>query len=254
MALDPLQLAEEFTLHLPPRPGYLRIERDDWILTTGQSGASVTRIRLAPESVAQAVTEIRGLLAGADVDRIAWWCGTRSTPADLPERLTALGLVPDEFVPVLASLVLERPPAGEPSADVRRIETFEDFRVGQEIDWEGWGFDERVREQRRASLERVWASTKEQGAVYYLASLDGKPVGSARAFFVDGAVLLMGSATLPSVRGRGVYVSLVHARWQEAVAHGTPSLVVQAGPLSCPILERLGFERLGEISLLVDRL
>ena len=56
-------------------------------------------------------------------------------------------------------------------------------------------------------------------------------------------MLLLGGASLPRVRGRGVYFSLVHARWRDAVARGTPRLVVQAGPMSRPILERLGFEQ-----------
>jgi predicted GNAT family acetyltransferase len=88
----------------------------------------------------------------------------------------------------------------------------------------------------------------------YLAYLDGEPVAFARALFGESGVALLGGGTLPHARGRGAYVSLVHARWQDAVARGTPSLVVQAGTMSRPILERLGFEPLGEIRLLVDRL
>ena len=64
----------------------------------------------------------------------------------------------------------------------------------------------------------------------------------------------MGGATLPAARGRGVYTSLVHARWDEAVERGVPRLVVSAGPMSAPILERLGFLRLGGVRLLRDRL
>jgi hypothetical protein len=55
-------------------------------------------------------------------------------------------------------------------------------------------------------------------------------------------------------RGRGVYSSVVHARWQETVERGVPRMVVSAGPMSAPILERLGFRRLGQVRLLRDRL
>lgn len=251
---SPLELAEDFTLYLPRRPGFLREVRDEWVLTTGLSGASVVRIRLGDHDVDEAVDEIRNRVAGEDVDRIAWWCGSRTTPRDLPERLEALGFVPDEFAPTLGSLVLDHEPLGEPTAEVRRVESFEDYRIAMEIDLTGWGFDETVRERRRARYEENWATSQQQGAVHYLGYLDGRAVGQARAFFLDGAVLLLGGATLPEVRGRGVYVSLVHERWRDAVARGTPALVVQAGPLSRPILERLGFQLLGEIRLLVDRL
>ena len=63
----------------------------------------------------------------------------------------------------------------------------------------------------------------------------------------------MGGAVLPDARGRGVYTSLVHARWDEAVERGTPRLVVGAGSMSAPILLKLGFEEIGAIRLLVDR-
>ena len=44
-------------------------------------------------------------------------------------------------------------------------------------------------------------------------------------------------------RGRGAYRAVVRARWDAAVARGTPALAVGAGPMSRPILERLGFEQ-----------
>ncbi len=64
----------------------------------------------------------------------------------------------------------------------------------------------------------------------------------------------MGGAVLPDARGHGVYRALVRARWEHAVARGTPLLVVQAGHMSRPVLERLGFERHGELHLYIDRL
>jgi hypothetical protein len=35
----------------------------------------------------------------------------------------------------------------------------------------------------------------------------------------------------------------VRARWDEAARRGTPALAVGAGPMSQPILERLGFRQ-----------
>jgi hypothetical protein len=51
-----------------------------------------------------------------------------------------------------------------------------------------------------------------------------------------------------------MYRALVRARWDHAVARGTPLLVVQAGPMSAPVLDGLGFERHGQIRLFADRL
>jgi hypothetical protein len=45
----------------------------------------------------------------------------------------------------------------------------------------------------------------------------------------------------------------VRARWDDAVARGTPALVTQANPeTSYPILRRLGFEEVCEITRLED--
>ena len=53
-------------------------------------------------------------------------------------------------------------------------------------------------------------------------------------------------------RGRGAYRALVRARWDDAVAAGTPVLITQAGRMSLPILERLGFRAVCEIQVLLD--
>ena len=84
--------------------------------------------------------------------------------------------------------------------------------------------------------------------------MDGEPAGFARAVFTPAAAILMGGSTLPWARGRGVYTSLVHARWRDTVERGVPRIVVSAGPMSAPILERLGFEPIGTVRLLRDRL
>lgn len=55
---------------------------------------------------------------------------------------------------------------------------------------------------------------------------------------------LWGGLTAPAWRGRGLYSALVAARAHEARRRGRRWLAVDCGPLSLPILERLGFERL----------
>ncbi|HEV2590910.1 MAG TPA: hypothetical protein VGU02_03355 [Gaiellaceae bacterium] len=129
MSPTPLELAEDFTLYLPPRKGYLREVTDEYVLTTGNMYATVTRIRLGPRDLERAVNDVRGRLACKDIETITWWCGENATPRDLPERLLALGLTPDE--------------------------------------------------------PQLWEIAQEQGAVHYLAYLDGEPVAQARAFFLD---------------------------------------------------------------------
>jgi predicted GNAT superfamily acetyltransferase len=54
-------------------------------------------------------------------------------------------------------------------------------------------------------------------------------------------------------RGRGAYRALVRARWDDAVARGTPALVTEALPdTSYPILKRVGFVDVCTIRRLED--
>ena len=64
-----------------------------------------------------------------------------------------------------------------------------------------------------------------------------------RAIYTVAGGYLMGGSTATWARGRGACRAVVRARWDEAVRRGTPALAVGAGPMSQPILERLGFEQ-----------
>jgi len=78
-------------------------------------------------------------------------------------------------------------------------------------------------------------------------------LGVRAEHFAAAGAALTGGAVAPWARGRGAYRALVAARWDDAVARGTPVLVTQAGPMSRPILGRLGFREVCEIRILVDR-
>jgi GNAT superfamily N-acetyltransferase len=86
----------------------------------------------------------------------------------------------------------------------------------------------------------------------FVALIDGRVVGSGAAMPADAGVNLFGGAVLPDARGRGVYRALTVARWQLAVELGTPALTIQAGRMSKPIAERLGFVQVSAVRLYVD--
>lgn len=90
--------------------------------------------------------------------------------------------------------------------------------------------------------------------VGFLALLDRQPAATALAVPSERGVLLIGGATADWARGRGLYRALVRARWDYALARGTPTLVTHAAPdTSYPILRRLGFEHVCAIRRLEDR-
>jgi GNAT superfamily N-acetyltransferase len=248
-----LELAEEPGLWLPPEPAHDVVFGDGYCVALYGRSVWVHRIRLGGEAVARAVEEVRALLRARGLDEVSWWVGERSTPADLAERLSALGLEeePDE----MTTLAIEREPDGAPSVEVRRVESLDDYLTALEIDWAAFDTPPEEREERRAAAGTAWPLIQADGRTsVYLAYLDGEAVGFARAVFAPWAALLLGGATLPQARGRGVYTALVHARWRETVERGVPRIVVSAGPMSAPILGKIGFQRLGRVRVLADRL
>lgn len=70
---------------------------------------------------------------------------------------------------------------------------------------------------------------------------------------LEHGIDLSGAAVLPTARGRGVYRALIVHRWRDAVERGTPALTVQAGAMSTPILEQLGFVTVARTVHLRDR-
>ena len=247
-----IELAEEPGLWIPGDPTSDTILADGYCVVTWGRTATVERIRLAADGVAPALEATRAL---PGLDRVTWWVGEHSTPGDLAEQLLAAGLEVDPETPGLTSLMIAARPAGEPEVQVLRVETFEDYLRAVELDWEVWGLPEDLRAERRAKAPEHWRMILADGRTgHYLALIDGEPAGFGRAVFTPSAAILMGGATLPSARGRGIYTALVHARWEDAVERGIPRITVSAGAMSAPILEKLGFEPIGHVRLFVDRL
>jgi len=175
----------------------------------------------------------------------SWEVGSSATPPDLVERLHALGLVDDQPDPLAIGMVLTDDPAEPPPADVevRRARTREELLEAGRIAAVAFGMPGEVPEPEEPT----------PGLETYVAYVDGRAAARATAAFTEYGATLFGGATLPEARGRGAYRALVAARWEDAVARGTPMLVTQAGRMSRPILERLGFRAVCEIRILVDR-
>jgi hypothetical protein len=157
--------------------------------------------------------------------------------------------------PTATAMVMRRPPREIPETKgevrARRAETIDDTVAAFEILSAVFGERKETPAERRTRAE---AERARSHRTLYVAELDGTIVAAAHAIDADGVVFLGGSATLPVARRRGAYLALVRARWDHAVKRGTPTLVIQAGKMSRPILERLGFETTAVIHVLVDDL
>lgn len=240
---------------IDPRSGLERVLTDRYCLLFGPSPTStlVCHLRLDPDEIAEAIHEVRDEIARREHRQAIWRIGSSATPVDLVDRLVAHGLVPCDvpgLEPHLTSMVLtDEPPAVE-GIEVRRVASADELALassisattlGEEHEEEDW--DEQFAAEQAGDRPRV-----------YLAFVDGSAVGAARALVENGlpAVMLISGGVLAEARGRGAYRALVRARWDEAVEAGQPALIVHAGAMSRPILERIGFHVAAEQEVLLD--
>jgi len=208
------------------------------------------RFRLTAETIDSTLEEVHAVLRERGRSACTWEVGGSATPTDLAEQLRARGLV-DDHDPYVVGMVLGAPPPTPPEdIEAREARDFEEFRAANRVAETAFGGDVGMDdEQLRARYEEKLATG---GWKTFVALVDGEIVGSASSTYLDGAVTLNGGAILPHARGRGAYRALVAARWADAVERGTPALVTQAGAMSKPILERLGFRQVAEITILLD--
>jgi hypothetical protein len=250
MSGDPwLELAENANTYTPLGPKDERIVTDRYVLWLGPGKAPgwnvAQRFRFAPDELDDVRAEIHDHLRARGRGACSWEVGTHARPPGLVERLHALGLVDDEPTSLAVGMVLTEPPAPGPGGvEVRRVETDDEWFEAERIAAIAFGAKEEPTRRRYVP---------DPDNAIYLAYVDGRPVARGSAAFGERGATLFGGSTLPEARGRGAYRALVAARWDDAVARGTPALVTQAGPMSRPILRRLGFREVCEIRILVDR-
>jgi predicted N-acetyltransferase YhbS len=248
-------LAENANAYVPLAPGEERHETERFVVWFGRSDDAhhtvAQRFRLHADEVEDAVGEIRAAVRDRGRRASTWEVADSATPPDLVERLERLGIVPLAEEPVAIGMVLtDEPPPPPPGVVARRVETFEEYVQAHEIAFEVFGMPAG---RRAEALERARAVYRQSPSEGYLALVDGEPVGTAIARFTDAAAVLYGASVLPNARGRGAYRALVRARWDDAVARGTPTLVTHAGAMSHPILRRLGFRDVATIRILLDK-
>ncbi len=252
------ELAGEIEVHLPAPRAIERIELPDCVLLdeTGFSfppAGGVHRLRFG-DDVEGRVEAIRAMFRERGRDEFTWWVGTSATPGDLEARLLALGATPYGDEPVVASMVTTAAPPEVEDVDVRRVERLEEFSIARKLAWSSADFTDEQLARARATLDERWQERQRTGnAVAFLAYLDGEPIAVGDMILLPFAGFLSGAVTRPEHRGHGAFRALVRARWDEAVRRGTPALIVGAGKMSRPILERIGFSAVAEQHLLLDR-
>ena len=236
---------------MEPTAGALVVKTPRFVVVAGADGvwASVQGIRLRDGETADAVAEVRELLAPLGTRVGSWWLSERATPADVEEQLLDAGLqlLADDYL-LDGLLATTPPPAGPPEVEVRMATTAEEWATIREL--QDGVFDNPP--ERRSTREQLLAEFGRSDAALFGAWLEGELVGAGAATPSSRGMLLWGGSVREEARGRGCYRALVRARWDEAVRRGTPALTVSANDQSGPALHRLGFEKVLEFRRLED--
>ncbi len=235
----------------PLGPKDERIETDRFTLcmAEGRRWNTVQRQHFAAAEVDDVLEEVRSLLRDRGRDSTQWEVGSSAEPRELVDLLLERGLVPDKDPYAVALVLKAEPPPPPPGVVARRVETFEEYAAARAVQDEAFGMPADELAERRATLAERWRDTPN---LMHATWLDGAIVSAGTCAPTAQGLLLYGGATLARARGRGAYRALLRARWDEAVARGTPTLITQGGSMSRPILERLGFEPVGHVHMLLD--
>jgi GNAT superfamily N-acetyltransferase len=236
---------------MEPTPGTLLVKTPRFVVVAGADGvwASVQGVRLRDGEAADAVAEVRELLAPAGTRVVGWWLSERATPADVEEQLLEAGvrLVEDDYR-LDGLLATAPPPHGPPEVEVQLAASAEEWAAVREL--QDSVFDSPP--ERRATREQLLAEFGRTNTALFGAWVDGELVGAGAATPSSRGMLLWGGSVHADARGRGCYRALVRARWDEAARRGIPALTVSANDKSGPVLRRLGFEKVLEFRRIED--
>ena len=229
---------------MDPAPGLAVRQSHRYALSAelGATYCAVEAIRLRADEIELAVAQVDAFMAETGTRIASWWVTERSTPDDVEDLLLAAGLERVESDYLHAAMLLTSPPPVVTGVEAREVATLEEFCEARRLQRDVFS------DPNQAELtDGELAAEYELGlSRMYAAWIDGRIAAAGRAVFTRAGVYLMGGATAPWARGRGAYRAIVRSRWDGAVERGTPALGVGAGPMSRPILERLGFVQVAE--------
>ncbi len=183
-----------------------------------------------------------------------WPVAPHDTPTDLGHRLEAHGLVLAGSAAVMVRRGLDHleaipisPDVTVEPADVTRDEHMEAvLRIGAaSFNWTL----EQLPEWRANLLAQARNPYFRDKECPYLAYLDGEPAGFARLSLRAGLAYLSGAATLPAVRGRHIYSTLLRGRLEAARDRGYHLAAIQAEPMSRRVVARYGFQECAKTRL-----
>jgi GNAT superfamily N-acetyltransferase len=240
--------------HIPTGPSFDRAHLPGAILTF-QPGphpyfANASAVRATDDTLDALVAECTEWFAAHGCAAFTWWLGPSTTPAGLADTLLARGAT---VLTTGTAMVLDSTPAAGPEIDVREVVSLDGLTAYRSLIAESEALTDDQRAALMAGTERAWADMQGSGGARrcFLAYVDDEPVAAGGLLLLpEGGAVLSGGATRPQARGRGYYRALVSARWEIARDAGRPALLVQASPMSRPVLEGVGFTPVADLTIL----
>jgi len=251
MSLNPAGILERFdaTMRRQPPEGATRLVKTDHTtlcLSADDDGWSAVIWSSLDELTAD--DEIAAVISGlGGVEKLPrsfeWKYYAHDRPVDLPARLVAAGLHPDEEEAVMIGEIAAVVEASAPVLGIEVREVIEAHQIEEMVNVHDEAFGEShefIGRLIQRDLELPEVERTQFGVIAYSA---GEPVSAARIELNRGTEFasLWGGGTIPSKRGIGAYRSTVAWRAAFARARGYRFLHVDALPTSRPILERIGF-------------
>lgn len=177
-----------------------------------------------------------------------WKVYDHDQPEALPEILLKRGFTPGHT----SSLMVMRSESCAQQCDAKldpvaysvdRVSDPDKLEPSLRPVWDDWADD------LLGAIASELAELGEHMAVYVV-RVDGAPASAGlirydRDFVFGG---LFAGRTVPSLRGRGLYRAVLSARAKHAINMGAPYLYIEAGEMSRPIVEKLGFREISQIT------
>src|SRR5256885_14041965 len=249
----------EFANHFkqPAAPG-IEVVDTPWYRITMQPDYpipgpnSVSWIRCDADDADEVIYEVRAAFALRHLP-LMWILDPDTEPADFADRMAAHGVMPGPRAPELAVMVLPAAASlnGPMATGLVMHDALADpelFRLADAVNAEAFGDGERgvtpeqVAAQERRRQDQIAAGNRR----VVLATIDGEPAGSAGlTLYPPAGAIINGGAVREKFRGRGLYRAMVAVRLDMAREAGAPGIAVWGGPMSAPILSKLGFHTVG---------
>jgi GNAT superfamily N-acetyltransferase len=224
-------------------------------LSASPSQSTLSCVRTTEAGLDAMLANVRAVLRERHYTGCVWTVGPSCEPHNLKELLLARGFAPatQPFEPELEAMALVEPPTAPRGAiDAHMVRDYDEYVTALKIAMTTFEVPEDGVAGWMAAAPELYKQQDGVNRMTVIAYVDGKPAGFAWAGMAKHGLLLSGSGVLPEARGRGAYRALLEARWQVARAAGRPVLVIHAGAMSRPVLERCGFQPVCKIELFTD--